>query len=46
MNSPWSIFWAVLIFASIVWYAYLVFYIGFKAGREIHALTKTLSRRK
>jgi hypothetical protein len=46
MNSPFVIFWAVLIAASIAWYGYLVFYIGFKAGREIRALTKTLSRRE
>ena len=46
MNSPWVIFWAVLIFASIAWYGYLVFYIGFKAGREIRELIKTLSRRE
>ena len=46
MNSPLVIFWAVLIFASIAWYGYLVFYIGIKAGKEIRALTKTLSRRK
>ena len=46
MNSPWVIFWAVLIFASIAWYGYLVFYIGIKAGREIRELTKTLSRRE
>ena len=46
MNSPFVIFWAVLLFASIVWYGYLVFYIGYKAGREILALMKTLSERK
>ena len=46
MNSPWVIFWAVLIFASIAWYGYLVFYIGIKAGREIRELTQTLSRRE
>lgn len=46
MNSPFVIFWAVLIFASITWYGYLVFYIGFKAGREIRALAKTLSKRE
>lgn len=46
MNSPFVIFWTVLIAASILWYAYLVVYIGFKAGREIRELTKTLSNRK
>ena len=46
MNSPFVVFWAVLIFASIFWYGYLVIYIGLKAGREIRELTKTLSDRK
>ena len=35
-------FWAVLIFASILWYGFLVFYIGWKAGREIKVMTETL----
>lgn len=46
MNSPFVIFWAVLIFGSIAWYGYLVFAIGFKAGREIRDLTRTLSKRE
>ena len=46
LSSPFVIFWTVLIFASIAWYGYLVFYIGFKAGREIRTLTQTLSRRE
>ena len=36
------IFWAVLIFASIGWYAFLVFYIGLKGGKEIRQMTKVL----
>jgi hypothetical protein len=46
MNSFFVIFWAILIFSSIAWYGYLVFYIGFKAGGEIRAMIKTLSERK
>jgi hypothetical protein len=46
LSSPFVIFWAVMIFSSIAWYGYLVFYIGFKAGREIRTLTKTLSKRE
>jgi hypothetical protein len=46
MNSPFVIFWAALIFGSIAWYGYLVFVIGFKAGREIRDLTRTLSKRE
>ena len=46
MNSPFVIFWAGLIFASIAWYGFLVFYIGAKAGREIKELTKTLGKKE
>lgn len=46
MNSPLVIFWAVLIFASIAWYGFLVFYIGAKAGREIKELTRTLEKKE
>lgn len=42
MKDPFVIFWAVLIFASISWYGFLVFYIGIKAGREIFAMTASL----
>jgi len=45
MNSFFVIFWAVLIFASIAWYGFLVFYVGIKAGREIRELTDTLSKK-
>ena len=44
MNSPFVIFWAVMLFASIAWYGFLVFYIGAKAGHEIKELTRTLSK--
>ena len=46
MNTFWIIFWAVLIFTSIFWYGFLVFYVGLKAGREIRELTDTLSKRE
>jgi hypothetical protein len=42
MNPLLVAFWAVLIFASILWYGFLVFYIGWKAGREIKVMTETL----
>ena len=42
MNPLLVIFWAVLIFTSILWYGFLVFYIGWKAGREIKVMTETL----
>ncbi len=43
MKDPFLLFWAVLIFASIAWYAFLVFYVGWKAGREVRELTRSLS---
>lgn len=42
MNSLLVAFWAVLLFASIAWYGFLVFYVGWKAGREIKVLTREL----
>lgn len=43
MKDPFVLFWAVLIFASIFWYAFLVVYIGLRAPREILAMIKTLT---
>lgn len=45
MSDPFLVFWAALIFASIAWYAFLVFYVGLKAGREIRVMTKSLENR-
>jgi len=45
MNSPLVWFWAVLLFASIAWYGFLVFHVGWKAGREIRSMTSMLERR-
>ena len=45
MKNPFALFWAALIFASLFWYGFLVFYVGLKAGREIRELTRTLRRK-
>lgn len=45
MNSIFAWFWAVMIFGSIAWYGFLVFYIGFKGGKEMKEMTKALSER-
>lgn len=42
MNSLLIAIWAVLIVASIAWYGFLVFYVGWKAGREIIVMTRNL----
>jgi hypothetical protein len=44
MNTPAVIFWTILIFASIVWYGFLVFYVGIKAGREIRTMIRELEK--
>ena len=42
MNSVLITIWAILLFASIFWYGFLVFYVGWKAGREIKEMTAAL----
>jgi hypothetical protein len=45
MMDLFVVFWTVMIFTSIVWYGFLLFYVGIKGGREIIVLTKTLDQR-
>ena len=45
MPQLWIAFWAVAIFGSILWYGFLLFYIGIKAGKEIGQLARTLTAR-
>ena len=45
MIDLFLLFWTAMIFASIVWYGFLLFYVGFKGGREIRVMTKTLDER-
>lgn len=40
------LFWAAMIFVSIAWYGFLIFYIGIKGGWEILRMTRTLGERK
>ena len=44
MNTPAVIFWTILIFASIFWYGFLVFYVGIKAAREIRTMIAELEK--
>ncbi len=37
-----EIFWAVMIFASIAWYFFLLFYVGVKGGWEILRMGRRL----
>ncbi len=45
MMDLFLIFWTVMIFASIAWYGFLVFYVGIKGGREIIVMTKAFEQR-
>ena len=45
MITPFVIFWSVMIYGSIGWYGFLVFYVGYKGGREIIAMTKEFKQR-
>lgn len=44
MTTFFIMFWTVMVFASIAWYAFLLFYIGAKGGREIGALIRHLQK--
>ena len=45
MNSILIWFWALMVFASIGWYAVLLFYVGIKGGYEIVRMARSLSER-
>jgi hypothetical protein len=45
MSSVFIVFWSVMIFASIAWYGFLLFYVGFKGGREIKVMTRGFKQR-
>ena len=38
-------FWTVMVFASIAWYAYLLFHVGIKGGWDIVRMIRALSAR-
>lgn len=38
----WVVFWTMMIFLSIAWYASLLFYVGFKGAKEIKTMTRRL----
>jgi len=44
-DNPFVWFWAAMIFASILWYSYLLFHVGIKGGFEIFRMTRTLSEK-
>jgi hypothetical protein len=44
--NPFIIIWTLLVFLSIAWYAGLLFYIGFKGGKEILQMIKDLAAKE
>ena len=46
MKDPYVLVWAVLLFTSIAWYGFLVFFIGIRAGKELKTLIKDLTVNK
>jgi hypothetical protein len=45
IDSFFIALWTVLVFASIAWYAFLVFYLGVKGGIEIKRMIRALTKR-
>jgi len=45
MKDFFAWFWTAMIFASIAWYAVLLFLVGIKGGFEIIQMARTLSER-
>jgi hypothetical protein len=45
MSEIFKWFWAVMVFASIAWYFFLLFYVGIKGGREIFRLAQSLRQK-
>ena len=45
MIDLFLLFWSVMIFASIAWYGFLLFYVGLKGGREIIVMTRGFDER-
>jgi hypothetical protein len=44
MIDLFLIFWTVMIFVSIAWYGFLLFYVGIKGGHDIVQMTRALQK--
>ena len=45
MIDLFVVFWTVMIITSIFWYGFLLFYVGFKGGKEIREMTKQFEKK-
>ncbi|HPA48013.1 MAG TPA: hypothetical protein PLZ55_07605 [bacterium] len=44
MTLEW--FWRIILYASIAWYALLVFYVGIRGWQDIREMVQILKERK
>lgn len=45
MSGFYCGFWTVMIFASVAWYAFLLFHVGYHGGRDVVSMTRELAKR-
>ena len=45
MTDLFMIFWMLMVFTSIAWYGFLLFYIGARGGKELREMTRFLGKR-
>ncbi len=45
MNSFFVLFWTVIVFASVAWYAILLIMVGSKGASELREMVRKLSER-
>ncbi len=43
MDEVFKWFWTAMVFASIAWYAYLLFHVGIRGGLDILRMVRALS---
>ena len=46
MNDVYVWFWTAMIFGSIAWYGFLLFYVGGKGGFEIGQMIRALTKQR
>jgi hypothetical protein len=45
METTLLFFWTIMIFASIAWYGFLLFYVGARGGRDLARMSRDLAKR-
>jgi len=44
MYDPFKLFWTAMLWGSVAWYSYLLFHVGWRGGRDIIRMARSLSR--